>query len=241
MITKKKDYKRHTCKDDIPSILYPDLELYYIYNGHICIHNTDRLPACVCKYGAVMLADHLLPIFCASLCLSIYLKTWKQSHMVVLCKPGKPNYSIAKVYCPIALLKIANKILSASVAECLKTLADKHKWLPDHHFGGRPGCSTTDALHLFVKTIKDVWARGQVASALFLDIKGAFLHALPSQLAGNMRRLGVPMVYIKWLLLKLDGHTTCLAFDNFESEQLPIQNGIDPGCLLSVIFYLFYW
>jgi hypothetical protein len=39
MITIKKDYKRHTCTRDIPSILYPDLELYYINNGHISIHN----------------------------------------------------------------------------------------------------------------------------------------------------------------------------------------------------------
>jgi ribonuclease HI len=126
------------------------------------------------------------------------------------------------------------------VAERLKTLADRHEWLPDHHFGGRPGRATMDALHLFVKTIKDAWARGQVASALFLDIKGAFPHALPSRLADNMRRLGVPTAYVRWMLSKLDGRTTCLAFDDFELEQLPIRNGIDQGCPLSVIFYLFY-
>jgi hypothetical protein len=40
MITIKRDYKRHTCTEDIPSILDPDLELYYVYNDHISIHNT---------------------------------------------------------------------------------------------------------------------------------------------------------------------------------------------------------
>jgi hypothetical protein len=41
MITIKKDYKCHTCTEDIPSILYPDLELYYVYNDHISIHNSS--------------------------------------------------------------------------------------------------------------------------------------------------------------------------------------------------------
>jgi hypothetical protein len=40
MITIMRDYKRHTCTRDIPSILDPDLELYYVYNDHISIHNS---------------------------------------------------------------------------------------------------------------------------------------------------------------------------------------------------------
>lgn len=39
---------------------------------------------------------------------------------------------------------------------------------------------------------------------------------------------------------KLSGRSTCLSFDDFESEQLPIRRGIDLGCPLSVIFYLLY-
>jgi hypothetical protein len=41
-ITIKRDYKRHTCIEDIPSILDPDLELYYVYNDHISIHNSQH-------------------------------------------------------------------------------------------------------------------------------------------------------------------------------------------------------
>jgi hypothetical protein len=229
--------------DPVPDL--PEISLSAIKRAILALKpfkapGPDGLPACVYKFGAELLADHLLPIFRGSLRLGIYPKTWKQSRTVVLRKPGKPNYSVAKAYRPIALLNVASKILSACVAERLKTLADKHKWLPEHHFGGRPGRSTTDALHFFVKTVKDAWARGQVASALFLDIKGAFPHALPARLADNMRKLGVPAVYVRWMLSKLDRRTTCLAFDDFESEQLPIRNGIDQGCPLSAIFYLLY-
>ncbi|KAJ1308146.1 hypothetical protein OPQ81_003864 [Rhizoctonia solani] len=55
-----------------------------------------------------------------------------------------------------------------------------------------------------------------------------------------MRHLGVPTAYVNWMLAKLSGRTTCLSFDDFTSAPLPINNGIDQGCPLSVIFYLLY-
>ncbi|KEP45734.1 putative reverse transcriptase from transposon X-element protein [Rhizoctonia solani 123E] len=200
----------------------------------------DGIPACVYIQSIDLLEDHLLPIFCASLRLGIYPTEWRKSRTIVLRKPGKPDYSIAKAYRPIALLNVISKILSSCVANRLNSLAEEHGWLPDHHFGGRPGRTTTDALHLLTRTIKDAWATKKVASALFLDVKGAFPHANPLRLAENMRQLGVPSIYVNWMLAKLDGRTTCLAFDDYTSLPLPIDNGIDQGCPLSVIFYLLY-
>ncbi|EUC67724.1 reverse transcriptase from transposon X-element protein, putative [Rhizoctonia solani AG-3 Rhs1AP] len=200
----------------------------------------DGLPACVYIQTVDLLEDHLLPIFRASLRLGIYPSEWRKSRTVVLRKPGKPDYGVAKAYRPIALLNVISKVLSTCVANRLNSLAEENGWLPDHHFGGRPGRTTTDALHLLSKTIKDAWAVKKVASALFLDVKGAFPHANPTRLAENMRALGVPTVYINWMLAKLSGRTTCLAFDDYTSAPLSIDNGIDQGCPLSVIFYLLY-
>jgi hypothetical protein len=225
---------------DLPEISIPDIKQAIERLKPFKAPGPDNLPACIYKHGMGLLVDHLLPILRASIRLGIYPAAWKKSRTIVLRKPGKPSYSVAKAYRPIALLNVSSKIFSTCIAERLKTLADRHVWLPEHHFGGRAGRTTTDALHLFVKTVKDAWARGQVASALFLDVKGAFPHALPARLADNMRKLGIPSTYVKWMLAKLDGRTTCLAFDDFESEQLPVRNGIDQGCPLSVIFYLLY-
>ncbi|KAJ1299356.1 hypothetical protein OPQ81_011876 [Rhizoctonia solani] len=55
-----------------------------------------------------------------------------------------------------------------------------------------------------------------------------------------MRNLGVPTSYVNWMLAKLSGRSTCLAFDDYTSVPLPVDNGIDQGCPLSVIFYLLY-
>jgi hypothetical protein len=130
--------------------------------------------------------------------------------------------------------------MSACIAQCLNYLSKQHKWILNHHFGGRAGCTCSDALHLLAKMVKDAWARGRIASALFLDVKGAFPHAHPDRLAKNMESLGVPPVYINWMLAKLNGQSTSLVFDDFTSSVLPIHNGIDQGCPLSVIFYLIY-
>ncbi|KAF8600950.1 hypothetical protein BDV93DRAFT_418426, partial [Ceratobasidium sp. AG-I] len=71
----------------------------------------DGLPACVYIQGIDIIPDHLLPIFRASLRLGVYPSEWKHSKTAVLRKPGKPDYSAAKAYRPIALLNVVSKIL----------------------------------------------------------------------------------------------------------------------------------
>ena len=61
-----------------------------------------------------------------------------------------------------------------AVTEDLSYIVKKHELLPQLHFGARPNRNTTDALHTVVKFVKDAWRVGKVASALFLDVKGAF-------------------------------------------------------------------
>jgi hypothetical protein len=72
---------------------------------------------------------------------------WKQFTMIVLRKPGKPRYDVSKAYRPIALLNTMWKALTGIVAEHLTYYTEKYHLLPDHHFGGRPGRTTTNALY----------------------------------------------------------------------------------------------
>ncbi|KAF8597043.1 hypothetical protein BDV93DRAFT_407847, partial [Ceratobasidium sp. AG-I] len=71
----------------------------------------DGLPACVYREGVEVLAPILLPVFRASFATGLYPIAWKHSRTAVLRKAGKPNYSIAKAYRPIALLNVVSKIL----------------------------------------------------------------------------------------------------------------------------------
>ena len=78
-------------------------------------------------------------------------------------------------------------------------MAEIHGLLPENHFGCQLGRTTTDMLHYVTRFVKDVWRKGEVVSALFLDIKSAFPSVVLNWLRHNMRKWGIPMQYMEWL------------------------------------------
>ncbi|CDO74895.1 hypothetical protein BN946_scf184988.g2 [Trametes cinnabarina] len=200
----------------------------------------DSIPNEVYKHCADTLTPVLGALFRATFTLHYYPDRWKLSDTVVLQKPGKTDYTIAKAWRPIALLDCMSKILSRCVAEVLVFEAEQCSLLANLQFGGRAGRTTSDSIHLVTKTVKDAWQRGDVASVVFLDIKSAFPAASPARLYHNLRLRGVPPEYVDWLKVKLAGRKTRLKFDDYVLDPFDILSGIDQGCPLSVILYAFY-
>lgn len=200
----------------------------------------DGIPNIVLKRCADELADHLYFIYRAVFELDVYHQSWLESTTLVLRKPGKPAYNVANAYRPIGLLNTIGKLLSTLVAADLSHLAEKHALLPSGQFGGRPSRNTTDAMHLITHRIKKAWRSGKVASALFLDVQGAFPNTVPDRLIHNMRKKGVPSRYIQLARQMLTNRRTQLRFDDYSSDWISIDNGTTQGCPLSMIFYSFY-
>ena len=86
--------------------------------------------------------------------LGTYYSPWKESITVVLRKLGKPNYETPKAYRPMMppmmLLSTIAKVLTAIIVMDITRLVEQHQLLPKTHFGGRPGRTTTDAIHYLV-------------------------------------------------------------------------------------------
>jgi hypothetical protein len=141
---------------------------------------------------ADLLIDRLYHIYKAMVERNIHYKPWKTFTTVVLCKPGKPRYNIPKVYWPITLLNTMWKVLAAVVADQISYYSKKYQLLPPQHFGGRPGRSTTDAIHLLVHQIKSSWRQGKVTSVLFLNVEGAFPNMVPERLIHNLCKRRIP-------------------------------------------------
>ena len=159
---------------------------------------------------------------------------------MVLCKPRKPHYDTPKAYCPIALLYMMWKVLTATVVEQITYYTENHDLLQVHHFGGRPGCTTMDAVHLLVHQIKSEWQRGNVTSVLFLDMEGAFPNAVPVTLVHNLQKRKIPSKYTNFIAGMLEGRTTHLKFDDFTSDPINIDNGIGQEDPLSMVLYQYY-
>jgi len=117
---------------------------------------------------------------------------------------------------------------------------EKHQLLLKNHFGGCPGCTTTDAMHLLMLRIKAAWHAGKVVAVLFLDIEGAFPNAVPKRLIHNLRKRGIPRKYTKFINNMLWGRVTTLKFDGYSLAPIHIDNGIGQGDPLSMIMYQYY-
>ena len=192
------------------------------------------------KQCSEILVDHLFHIYNASLQDGLYIPSWLESLTAVIHKHGRQSYDIPKSYRPIALLDSIAKIFTALVAEDITTLAEQHKLLPSCHFGGRPGHCTTDSMQLLTHRIKQAWRNWRVASILFLDIEGAFPNAVKDRLLHNMRKHRVPEALVRAVNAALTGRSTKLQFDDYLSESIALENGIEQGDPLSMIAYLFY-
>ena len=200
----------------------------------------DGIPNIVLSRCADIITDRLFYIYEAMLERGLLYNPWKVSTTVVLRKPGKPRYDVPKAYRPIALLNTMWKVLTAIVANHITHLTEKYQLLPLNHFGGRPGRTTTDALHILAHTIKKAWRAGSIAAVLFLDIEGAFPNAVPSRLLHNLRKCRIPGKYVNFVEKMLTGRRTSLKYDGYTSEPLEIDNGIGQGDPLSMVLYQYY-
>ena len=123
-------------------------------------------------------------------------KRWKILRTVVIRKPNRPDYWLLKAYRPIALMDMMGKILSACVEKRLTYKMEKNNLLPQGHFRGRPGRATTNASLLIMSFIMDVWRKGEVVSALYMDIQSAFPNINPEALYHKLKIRGIPEIYI---------------------------------------------
>src|SRR6266404_2197858 len=159
---------------------------------------SDGIPNIVLIKCADILVTRLWLIFMAIVSKGLYYTPWKTFTTVVLRKPGKPRYDLPKAYRPIALLNTLAKVLTSIITEQLTFYTEKYHLLPQHHYGGRPGHTTTDAMHALIYKIKDAWHKGNVVSVLFLDIEGAFPNAVNERLALNMKKRHVPTKLVQF-------------------------------------------
>lgn len=173
--------------------------------------------------------------------LGYYPNQWKQAWIVVLRKPGKPDYSAPGAYRPISLLNTLGKILEAVMARRLSYWAEKYSLLPDTQFGGRPGRNTEQALLVLANSVDRAWGRSRVVTLIAFDLKGAFNGVHQFSLDARLRAKGIPLKARRWISSFMADRQASVTFDDFETDNLPLENaGLAQGSPLSPILFGFY-
>ncbi|KAI3043037.1 hypothetical protein CBS147353_11847 [Aspergillus niger] len=152
----------------------------------------DGLPMLVWKQLWQWLSEVILWIFTASVNLGYYPEQWKRAKIIVLRKPGKPDYTVPGAYRPISLLNTLGKILEAVIARRLSYYAEVHGLLPNTQFGGRPGRNTEQALLVLRNAIDRAWLSSKVVTLVAFDLKGAFNGVNRNTLDLQLMAKGIP-------------------------------------------------
>jgi hypothetical protein len=116
--------------------------------------------------------DLLPSLFTAALCLGGH--PWPTAKVVVIPKPGKPDYSLPCAYRPISLLKCVGKVLEKIVAARLRADVDTHRLIPPSQFGSHHFHSALDAATMRRYKAESTIKAGRVGVVVLMDISRFF-------------------------------------------------------------------
>jgi ribonuclease HI len=200
----------------------------------------DEITNRVLKSLLPIIECHIQALMQASLRLAHFPKPFKHTITVVLRKPGKPDYTKAKAYRPIALENALGKVMESIMADLMSYLTEEYQLLPAQHYGGRPGRSAEDAMVALSESIHGAWKQKLVYTAIFLDVAGAFNNVHHKRLEHNLLKRRMPKLIVKWINSFLQGRSTQLHLNAAKSEATPTPAGVPQGSPLSPLLYMYY-
>lgn len=200
----------------------------------------DGITNQVIKEAPETLATILAALLNTCTATGIYPASWKRENTIILKKPGKPDYTSASAYRPIALLSCLSKVLEATVARRMQDFAEDMKILPEGHYGGRAQRSTTDALLNLTVWTKNQWARGKAVGTLFVDVKAAFPTVNPTRLCDTLDKMGFCPSLTELTKNFLQDRSTTFQLGDYQSDPKILTIGLPQGSPLLVILYILY-
>ena len=200
----------------------------------------DEVPNKVLKKSYKEIRHHLLALAQASLDTGHFPTCFKRTSTAILRKPNKPDYTKPNAYRPIALENTIGKVLESVIAEMISYLTEKFHLIPEHHFGGRPGRTTEDAMMILTENIHAAWKKKEIYSVIFMDVAGAFNNVHHNRLIHNLRKRHIPKQITQWIYSFLQERTTQLRFNGTMSQSISTPAGVPQGSPLSPILYIYY-
>ena len=192
------------------------------------------------KRGWPFIGELLANIFTACVRLAYHPPRWKEAKVVVIPKPDKADYSLAKAHRPISLLEAMSKLMEKAVAKRMQHDIVAHKLIPANQFGGRMHSSCLDAGITLIHDVQTAHAAGLKAGILLFDVRGFFDNVNHNRLAAILDNLGYAPELVKWARSFLKDRKVCLSFNNVTSDERDQPVGVPQGSPLSPVLSVTY-
>jgi len=163
-----------------------------------------------------------------------------EASRVVICMPGKDDYTKLKLYRSISLLSCMGKVVAKVVTELLAEEAERRRLLSDGRDGSSQRRSAFDAMAIMVDGADTSWSKRHLAGVPLMDIKAAFPSIGRVRLIHAMRGQGMEADLIRWMASVLIERMMELVINCNILERHPVEACIPHGSLVSPILFAVY-
>jgi len=172
--------------------------------------------------------------------LGYHPRIFKGAEVVMIPKPGKPNYTTYRSYRPIALISCLSKGLERLVAKRMSETALLEGLLNPQHFGALPKRSAVDLTTALTHDLEEALEKGLEALFLTMDVQGAFDSILPNRNARRLLEQGWPRNLVRWVLDFSTNRTVKVRFEGATTDDKELICGLPQGSPVSPILFMLY-
>jgi ribonuclease HI len=185
-------------------------------------------------------ASRVLALVRTAIRLGTHPRIWKVAKAVVIPKPDKTDYSLARSYRVISLLNCLGKLVEKVAANLISSYLEKNGLLHQGQFGCRRGRSAVDAVGILIAKVQEAWSQGKIAAALMMDVKAAFPSVSKDCLCRKMRAMQVDENLVRWTQSFMQDRRAKMAFNGRIGEEIEVTTGLPQGSAVSPILFAIY-
>jgi len=185
-------------------------------------------------------SQRIINIVKVSFRLGIHPPVWKEVKGVVILKPNKPDYGVAKAYRVITLLNCLGKVVEKVAANANAEECEQRRLHHDGQFGCRQRRSAIDAVGRLMKRVEDAWGRGNTAAVLLMDVKGAFPHVAKGNLIKRMEEMGFEADLVRWVESFMEDRKVIMSMDRKEGDSMDVETGVPQRSPVSPVLFVIY-
>jgi len=154
---------------------------------------------------------------------------WKRASGVVICKPGKEDYTKLKVYRSISLRSCMGQVVEKVVVELFSEEAEGGGLLSDGQIRRRNGRSAINAAAIMVDRAHAARTNGHITGVLLMDMKAVFPSMAKERLVNLMKVRQMDGYLIQWTKRFLSERTVEMIIEGNAMESPPVEAGV-PQC-----------